>query len=230
MKKQPIVAPAPQGQRVGKAQVSSGTKGKPFDVLLSKIEAEHPGIEKEIGVSSAAARAGRHVREMRLAKGLTQAQLAAALGWDQVRISNIERGEGTLGPTFDVLQKIATACSYDIEFKSRRAEKLLPYVNVLQNIAKLVADAGALSETMVATPQFAAACVAFGRSLGSAKTHFLALDASLVRQEMRDIPYFEMATKGKRMVMLPVLVEEAASQTTNKKSTELEVKLAVPTS
>ncbi|SRR5258708_11306117 len=228
MKKPLVMEPASPEQRLGAAHVSSGEKGKPAEFLLSKIEAKHPGIEKEIGISSAAARAGRHVREMRLAKGLTQAQLAAALDWNQVRISNIERGEGAFGPTFDVLQKIAAVCGYDVAFQPRRAEKSWRHTDVLQNIAKLLADASALSETMVASPQFAAACVAFGSSLGSAKTRFHALDESLVRQEMRDIPYVEMAAQGKRMVMLPVLVEEAGDQTKNKKSTELEVKLAFP--
>jgi transcriptional regulator with XRE-family HTH domain len=230
MKKQQVVASAPPGQRIGKAQASSGNKGKPIEHLLSKIEAAHPGIEKEIGVSSAAARAGRRVREMRLAKGWTQTQLATALGWDQVRISNIERGEGTLGPTFDVLQKIVAVCGYEIEFRPRSAERQLRYADLLQNIAKFVGEAGALSETMVASPQFAAACFAFGKSLGSPKAHFLALGESLVRQEMRDIPYVEMAAKGKRMVMLPVLVEEAAGQEKGKKGAELEVKLAFPKS
>lgn len=233
MKKQSVVPSAPANQRIGKAEVSSGKRGKPFDALLSKIEARHPGIEAEIGVSSAAVRAGRQVREMRLAKGLTQTQLAAALDWDQVRISNIERGEGTLGPTFDVLQKVAAACGYDIEFKAQAekpslAAKMLSYAEILQDIAKLAVDSGAVSEAVVATPPFAAACVAFGRSVGAAKTHFSALEKNLVRQEMGDIAYVEMSAAGKRMVMLPVLVEEVASPSPGKTSAQLEVKLALP--
>jgi transcriptional regulator with XRE-family HTH domain len=222
------VAPAPPDQRLGKPRVSSGKKGKPLDFLLSRIEAKHPGIEQEIGMSSAAVRAGRQVREMRLAKGFTQAQLAAALNWDQVRISNVERGEGPLGPTFDVLQKIAAACNYDIEFKPRRAEKTLRYADVLQGIARLFAGTNSLPETLVTSPQFSAACVAFARSLGPAKTHFWAVEESLVEKEMRDIPYVEMAAQGKRMVMLPVLVEDAGDFKTKNKGTELEVKLAYP--
>jgi transcriptional regulator with XRE-family HTH domain len=121
---QPVVAAAPPEQRIGKPQTSSGRHGKSLDYLLARVEAKHPGIEEEIGLSSAAVRAGRQVREMRQAKGWTQVRLAKELGWDQVRISNIERGEGTRGPTFDVLQKIAAVCDYDIEFKSR--QEMLP--------------------------------------------------------------------------------------------------------
>src|ERR1700678_3666526 len=80
---QPIVAPAPPEQRIGEPLASSGRKGKPLDYLLARVEAKHPGIEEEIGLSSAAARAGRQVREMRQAKGWTQVRLAEALGWDQ---------------------------------------------------------------------------------------------------------------------------------------------------
>src|SRR5437588_6174446 len=121
----PVVEPAPAGQRIGKAEVSSGRRGKPLDEFVARLEAKYPGIEEKTGLSSAALRAGRQVREMRVAKGLTQVELARQLGWDQVRISNIERGEGTLGPSFDVLQKIATVCDYDIEFKPRGREPAL---------------------------------------------------------------------------------------------------------
>jgi transcriptional regulator with XRE-family HTH domain len=86
--------------------------------LFARIERTHPGIENKIGVSSAALRAGQIVRSMRKSRRLTQTELADMLGWDQVRISNIERGEGTRGPTFDVLQKIADVCAYAIVFES----------------------------------------------------------------------------------------------------------------
>jgi len=107
------------GRKANEMSVSSGDRGKPVADLLARIEQTHPGIEEKIGLSSAALRAGQIVRNMRKAKGWTQTELADLLGWDQERISNIERGEGTRGPTFDVLQKIAIACDYDLLFAPR---------------------------------------------------------------------------------------------------------------
>jgi transcriptional regulator with XRE-family HTH domain len=220
---QPVPA-APPEQRIGEPQASSDGRGRPLDNLLARLEAQHPGIEEEIGLSSAALRAGRQVREMRLAKGWTQIQLAEVLGWDQVRISNIERGQGPRGPTFDVLQKVAAACDYDIEFKQRQKEqprpekKPLGYAYVLQRMAESFAHADPLPETMVLSPQFAAACTAFTDSLGSTvPTYVRTVEGAPANKiiaggEMIDISYVEMKTRGKRMVMLPVLVEDSDVQ------------------
>jgi transcriptional regulator with XRE-family HTH domain len=169
---------------------------------------------------------------MRQAKGWTQVRLAKELGWDQVRISNIERGEGTRGPTFDVLQKIATACDYDIEFKPRQAAASVDYLDILGGITKLFPHAVVLPGTMLPDPQFAAACAAFAGSLGSAvQTYFRAVEeplpsASIVKGGVSGIAYVEMVTKGKRMLMLPVLVEDDGSQT--KTDAQLDVKLSYP--
>jgi transcriptional regulator with XRE-family HTH domain len=100
-------------------RVSSGNRGAPISGLFARAEKKYPGIEEEVGLSSAALRAGELVRGMRKANGWTQTELADELGWDQVRISNIERGEGTRGPTFDVLTKIADACGFDLQFTPR---------------------------------------------------------------------------------------------------------------
>lgn len=100
-------------------RVSSGNRGAPISGLFALAEKKYPGIEEEVGLSSAALRAGELVRGMRKANGWTQTRLADELGWDQVRISNVERGEGTRGPTFDVLTKIADACGFDLQFTPR---------------------------------------------------------------------------------------------------------------
>lgn len=105
--------------KVSGTKVGSGDRGRPVADLLARVERKYPGIEEKIGLSSAALRAGQLVREIRKSRGWTQTQLADLLGWDQERISNIERGEGTRGPTFDVLQKIAIACDYDLLFAPR---------------------------------------------------------------------------------------------------------------
>jgi transcriptional regulator with XRE-family HTH domain len=105
--------------KVSGTKVGSGDRGRPVADLFARVERKYPGIEEKIGLSSAALRAGQLVREIRKSRGWTQTQLADLLGWDQERISNIERGEGTRGPTFDVLQKIAIACDYDLIFAPR---------------------------------------------------------------------------------------------------------------
>jgi transcriptional regulator with XRE-family HTH domain len=226
-----VVADAPPEQIIGKPQVSSNDRGKPVDRILARMEARFPGIEEKIGLSSAAVRAGRLVREMRQAKGWTQVRLAKELGWDQVRISNIERGEGTRGPTFDVLQKIAAACDYDIEFKPRQAAASVGYLDILDQFTELFPHAVVLPGTMLPDPQFAAACVSFAGSLGSAvRTYFRTVEeplpsASTAKGQMERITYVEMVTKGKRMLMLPVMVKDDGSQT---KTGELEVKLSYP--
>lgn len=103
--------------RSGKPPARSGARGKPAADLLARVERKYPGIEEKIGLSSAALRAGQAVRSLRKSMGWTQTQLADALGWDQERISNIERGEGTRGPTYDVLQRIAAACQHELQFR-----------------------------------------------------------------------------------------------------------------
>jgi transcriptional regulator with XRE-family HTH domain len=230
---QNIVAAAPSEQKIEKPHASSGAGGLPLDRLLSRIEEQHPGIESEIGLSSAAMRAGRKVREMRVAKGLTQASLAKTLGWDQVRISNIERGEGVLGPSFDVLQKIAAACDYEIEFKSRLPPSSSRGAEILHGFAKLLADTALLPGTMVPNPQFIADCVSFATSLGTAmQTRVRAVEESTsapreAAEALRhEIPVMEMEAHGKRMVMLPLFVEESGFKTFS--GAELELKLTYP--
>jgi transcriptional regulator with XRE-family HTH domain len=205
----PVVEPAPAEQRIGKAEVSSGGRGKPLDEFVGRLEAKYPGIEEKTGLSSAALRAGRQVREMRVANGWTQVELARKLGWDQVRISNIERGEGTLGPSFDVLQKIAVVCDYDIEFKPRSGD--VP-IFAWEMFGRRIPHAP------VSNQQFADACVAFAGLVGAeVQAHFrmveeLPAGAKFVKGEAGDIPYVELATHGKRMVMLPVLVGDSDAQ------------------
>jgi len=48
-----------------------------------------------------------NIRRFRLARNLTQVQLAKALGVDQSRIAELERGKGN--PTMDTLDQVADA-------------------------------------------------------------------------------------------------------------------------
>jgi transcriptional regulator with XRE-family HTH domain len=65
---------------------------------------------KNKGLSSAAIRAGDLVRGWRKAAHLTQGQLALKLGVKQSRVSEIESGAGTQGPTWELMERIALAC------------------------------------------------------------------------------------------------------------------------
>jgi ribosome-binding protein aMBF1 (putative translation factor) len=65
---------------------------------------------------NAAARAGALVREMRLAKRWSQSELARATRKTQEQISQIERGIGLHGPTFDVIESLAKACGFQMLF------------------------------------------------------------------------------------------------------------------
>lgn len=127
------------------AGVTSGERGEPVSKLFARIEQAHPGIEKKIGLSSAALRAGQIVRDMRKANGWTQTKLADLLGWDQERISNIERGEGTRGPTFDIMQKIATVCNYDLRFLPRSQDTADVAADAKSDTADLIAALEALT-------------------------------------------------------------------------------------
>lgn len=59
-----------------------------------------------LGSESAAA----FVRAARQAAGLTQKQLAQRIGVSQPRIAELERGEGSQGPTISLLARVAQAC------------------------------------------------------------------------------------------------------------------------
>ncbi len=58
----------------------------------------------------AAHQSARFVRRIRQKAGLTQHQLADAVGTTQAHISDLERGVGPHGPTVGVLNRIAHAC------------------------------------------------------------------------------------------------------------------------
>jgi transcriptional regulator with XRE-family HTH domain len=90
--------------------VSSGNRGRPLSALVEELEAKSPQVVAGAGLSSAAMRAGDLVRSMRKAAGYSQAQLAAEVGVSQSRISELESGAGSQGPTWDVMERVAQAC------------------------------------------------------------------------------------------------------------------------
>jgi DNA-binding XRE family transcriptional regulator len=92
------------------AKVGSKNRGRPLADVLEKMEHADPHLTAERGLSSAAMRAGDLVRAMRKDAGLSQSKLAEQLGISQARISEIEAGIGSQGPTWDLMERISVAC------------------------------------------------------------------------------------------------------------------------
>lgn len=92
--------------------VASASRTQPGWMALSNLAARNETVRS----ASGAAKAGAFVRTMRLAAGLSQDQLAEASGMTQSMVSDIERGAGKIGPSFETLLRMAEACGMDIGF------------------------------------------------------------------------------------------------------------------
>jgi DNA-binding XRE family transcriptional regulator len=92
------------------AKVTGKDRGRPLSILVEKLERSNPGLTREMKLSSAAMRAGALIREMRKDAHLSQSELARRLGLSQARVSEIEAGVGTQGPTWDLMERISAAC------------------------------------------------------------------------------------------------------------------------
>ena len=95
-----------------------------FSALMREIEAEAkaegPEAVKELDALRARFRLGRRIAEARLARDLTQKQVAKIAGIDQVDVSSIERGAAN--PTLNTLSALVSAVGMAIDLrKSRRA-------------------------------------------------------------------------------------------------------------
>lgn len=82
--------------------------GEPFPIeeIVSATPEEAEAFRDQSAVPEAAAL----IRQMRKSAGLSQRQLAALAGTSQPHLSELERGTGSQGPTFLMLQRIAKAC------------------------------------------------------------------------------------------------------------------------
>jgi len=194
---------------------SSGDRGKPVTDLLARVERKHPGIEENIGLSSAALRAGQIVREMRKSHGWTQSELAAKLGWDQERISNIERGEGTRGPTFDILQKIAAACDHELQFTPRKKTFRVMIDELLGEL--MPKPQSAFQWGLIGAgpqPKFLNACSSFMNTIAHDKLVDVTVAdnlkvAATAKPAAPTVPCIELTSHGKRMMMVPVMIGSA---------------------
>ena len=73
---------------------------------------------------------GMEVRKMRAGAGLTQQQLANAIGSSQPTIARLERGLDQRVPRWDLLQRIAWAVGRQLKLSFGRAEEGSPLVEV----------------------------------------------------------------------------------------------------
>lgn len=85
-----------------------------FDALVAEIEHEQRERGEEPALSSAAFRAGALIRMMRKSGGLSQAMLARRIGVTQARVSELEAGAGARGPSWDLMERVASACGATI--------------------------------------------------------------------------------------------------------------------
>ncbi|MCU0894891.1 MAG: helix-turn-helix transcriptional regulator [Rhodospirillales bacterium] len=93
-------------------RVADGSRTQPGWMALSELALR----DETVRSASGAAKAGAFVRTMRLAAGLSQDQLASASGMTQSMVSDLERGAGKIGPSFETLLRLAEACGMDIGF------------------------------------------------------------------------------------------------------------------
>jgi transcriptional regulator with XRE-family HTH domain len=103
-----------KGPRWGGGAVGSKGRGRPIADFVERLEQTHPGFPSKGDLSGAALRAGDLVRSMRKEAGLSQTDLADRMGVKQSRISEIEAGLGSQGPTWDVMERAATACGQSL--------------------------------------------------------------------------------------------------------------------
>ena len=93
-----------------------------FAEVMREIEAEAraegPKAVRELEVFRAYFRLGRQIAEARLARRLTQKQVAKIARIDQSDVSNIERGAAN--PTLSKLNAIASAVGMELELTKKR--------------------------------------------------------------------------------------------------------------
>ena len=92
------------------AEIQAQTKEVDLDALIGSTPAEQQAARD----ADIILQVGDMVRSARLARGLTQTDLAARTGVTQPHISDIERGIGRIGPTVVTLRRLMNALGYDL--------------------------------------------------------------------------------------------------------------------
>ena len=86
--------------------------------IEAEAKAEGPRAVAELEAFREQFRVGRKLAQARLAKKLTQKEVASRAKVDQGDLSKIERG--LANPTFSTLRAVAFAVGYEIDVKPRR--------------------------------------------------------------------------------------------------------------
>ena len=86
--------------------------------ITAEAQAEGPAAIEQLEAFREHFRIGRKLAQARLAKKLTQTQVASRANVDQADLSKIERG--LANPTFATLSAVAFAVDYEIDVKPRR--------------------------------------------------------------------------------------------------------------
>jgi DNA-binding XRE family transcriptional regulator len=91
-----------------------------FSDFMREIEGEARVEGPDAVAHLEALRAGRQIAQARLARKLTQKQVATIAHVDQADVSNIERG--ATNPTFNTLNAVVCAVGMEIEVRKKRAK------------------------------------------------------------------------------------------------------------
>ena len=66
---------------------------------------------------------GKRIKQMRIASGFSQAELSGKLGIAQNTLSGYETGCSM--PNYDMIEKIATLCEFDIIFLDKNSNEMI---------------------------------------------------------------------------------------------------------
>jgi len=94
------------------------------------------------GVDAAAVEIGQLIRRARVANGMTQIDLANAVGIAQSALSNIELGKGSTGPSYRLLREFANALGKPFMsfFTRREHPDVITVTGALEGISKCTAS------------------------------------------------------------------------------------------
>ncbi len=83
--------------------------------LLAELEPKHPGLSKRLESRVAELQLGRKLRDLRVKRGLSQAELAGRAGTAQASVARIESGRAL--PKLDLIVRLAPALGARVDLK-----------------------------------------------------------------------------------------------------------------